>query len=64
MKLIFKCQLTVAPSLLFDALSAMLAVSGGVRCPSQFSTKNEIADAPISMAWPNNFSQIKVEFED
>ena len=45
-------KLTIVSSLLLEALSAMLAASGGVRWPSQVATRNEMAEAPISMAWP------------
>ena len=36
-----------AVSLDFEALSAMLAASGGVKCPSQVPIKKWMADAPI-----------------
>ena len=45
-------SLTMPLSLLFDALSAILAASGGVRWSYQPSINTKIAIDPISMACP------------
>lgn len=47
-------------SLALDARSASDATSGGVRCPSQHSTKMLRAALPISIAWPERRGEVTV----
>ena len=53
--------LTMAASLLLEALSARFAASGGVRWPSQVEIRKDRALAPNSWAWAVDFKNGALE---